>query len=191
MLNAIGPDVEPLTFHLADSSHDAAIIVQASVGSVVARVSGQLAFGSRQRPAGNTVSGQPTTSSQTEEMVNTKKASNAFKKPVLVDAPVLGGCMFKEPMAISKLGGPKNEYTRLRKKEQWLSRAISDRHPGTSPLSRTKILKRFAESLQKGPEQTVVAGDKMQALTAALNSTQKESASAAAAQKTNKWENGK
>ena len=96
--------------------------------------------------------------------------------------------MLTEPMALSKLGGPSNQYIKLRKGSGWLCRAVADRHPSTAPLSRTKLLTRFAASLEVGPEQTVVAGDKMQALTNALSKTQKEPKSAAAAQKTKKWE---
>ena len=109
-----------------------------------------------------------------------KKNVNCFKAPAFVQTPVLAGCMLKEPMALPKPGGPSNQYVKLRKGADWLCRAVANRHLGTAPLSRTKLLKRFTECLQEGPDKTVLAGDKMQALTAALSKTQKEPAPAAA-----------
>ena len=76
-------------------------------------------------------------------------------------------------MALPKPGGPSNQYVKLRKGADWLCRAIANRHPGTAPLSRTKLLKRFTECLHDGPDKTVLAGDKMKALNDALTVTQK------------------
>ena len=107
-----------------------------------------------------------------------RKNDNCFKAPAFLQTPVLAGCMLKEPMALPKPGGPNNKYVKVVKGAGWLCRAIANRHPGTAPLSRTKLLKRFTECLQDGPDKTVLAGDKMQALTAALSKTQKEPAPA-------------
>ena len=111
-----------------------------------------------------------------------RKNDNCFKAPAFVQTPVLSGCMLKEPMALPKPGGPSNQYVKLRKGADWLCRAVANRHPGTAPLSRTKLLKRF-KCLLEEPDKTVLAGDKMQALTAALVMSQKGPAPASAKKK--------
>ena len=110
-----------------------------------------------------------------------KKKDKCFKPPVLVQTPVLSGCMLKEPIALPKPGGPSNQYVKIQKKTDWLCRAVANRHPGTAPLSRTKLLNRFRCVLDEpGPDKP---GDKMQALSAALRKTQKAPAPEAAKKK--------